>query len=264
MKIPKQKRLKNPRVVREQAEQLARRPLTANEGSALGMDENPLRRARKALAADSVFPIARPLKIKPGDIADPQPLNDLFGAVEEDLNVLARTGDVMGDLLVRAQNTLATGENDLVGELKTLRERIAALKLYVRDITDDDQYIAYSFTDGRSIDVPDGTAATYEEGEGAILLPIEETKDVEIKTVTITPEEACGPHRDDLLLEIKREQLSEDVHPEIGQRLQTQHADGSIIKAIITNVSEASITVDANHPLAGKDLTFEIELVEIN
>ncbi len=86
----------------------------------------------------------------------------------------------------------------------------------------------------------------------------------ETKTVTITPEEACGPHRDDLVGVIKREQLSENVHPEIGQRLQTQQEDGSTIRAIVTNVSEASITVDANHPLAGKDLTFEIELVEIN
>lgn len=185
MKIPKQKRLKNPRVVREQAEELSRRRLTAGESSALGLEENPLRRARKALRADYVLPIARPLQIKPGDIADPEPLNKLFGAAEEDLNVLARTGDHLGDLLVKAQNTLATGENDLVGELKTLRERIAALKLYVRDITDDDQYIAYSFTDGRNIDVPDGTPATYEEAEGAILLPIEEAKTVEVKEVTI-------------------------------------------------------------------------------
>ncbi len=86
----------------------------------------------------------------------------------------------------------------------------------------------------------------------------------EIKTVTIPPNEACGPYRDDLVLVIERERLPENVHPEIGHRLQTQRSDGSTVRAVVTNVSEDSITVDANHPLAGKAMTFEIELVEIN
>lgn len=86
----------------------------------------------------------------------------------------------------------------------------------------------------------------------------------EIKTVTIPPDEAYGPHRDDLVQVIEREQLPENLVPEVGQQLQTQQPDGRIITAIVTDVSETSITVDANHPLAGKELTFEIELVEIN
>ena len=62
---------------------------------------------------------------------------------------------------------------------------------------------------------------------------------------------------------VEREQLPADLDPKVGQQLQMQQTDGSTAVVIVTDVSETTITVDANHPLAGKDLTFEIELVEI-
>ncbi len=83
------------------------------------------------------------------------------------------------------------------------------------------------------------------------------------KTVTIPAEEAYGPHRDDLVIVVEREQLPAGLEPEVGQQLQMQQTDGSTAVVIVTDVSETTITIDANHPLAGKDLTFEIELVEI-
>jgi peptidylprolyl isomerase len=84
------------------------------------------------------------------------------------------------------------------------------------------------------------------------------------KTVTIPPDEAYGSHRDELILVIQRDQLPDDLDPAVGQQLQMQGADGQTAVVVVTEVSEATITVDANHPLVGKDLTFEIELVEIN
>lgn len=84
------------------------------------------------------------------------------------------------------------------------------------------------------------------------------------KTVTIPAAEAYGPYYDELVVVIEREQLSAGLEPEVGQQLQVQQTDGSTAVVIVTDVSEDTITVDANHPLAGKDLTFEIELVEIN
>ncbi len=83
------------------------------------------------------------------------------------------------------------------------------------------------------------------------------------KTVTIPADKAYGPHRDDRILLIEREQLSEDLNPEVGQRLQMRQTVGPTIPVIVIEVTETAIVVDANHPLAGKDLTFEIELVEI-
>lgn len=84
------------------------------------------------------------------------------------------------------------------------------------------------------------------------------------KTVTIPAEEAYGSHRDDLILVIERNQLPENMEPEVGQQLPMQQTNGgTMVVAVVTDVSETTITVDANHSLAGKDLTFEIKLVEI-
>jgi len=84
-----------------------------------------------------------------------------------------------------------------------------------------------------------------------------------IKMVTISADEAYGQRRDDLVLTIERDRLPEGLEPSIGQQLEMRQADGRTAIVLVTDVSEASITVDANHRLAGKDLTFEIELVEI-
>jgi len=104
-------------------------------------------------------------------------------------------------------------------------------------------------------------------GEGAIIPGFEEAvKGLKVgksKTVTIPAEEAYGPHRDDLVIVVEREQLPADLDPKVDQQLQMQQTDGRTAVVIVTDVSETTITVDANHPLAGKDLTFEIELVEI-
>lgn len=85
----------------------------------------------------------------------------------------------------------------------------------------------------------------------------------ESKTVTIPAEEAYGPHRDDLIIVVEREQLPADLDPNVGQQLTMQQTDGRTAVVIVIDVSETTITVDTNHPLAGKDLIFKIELVEI-
>ena len=83
------------------------------------------------------------------------------------------------------------------------------------------------------------------------------------KTVTIPVDEAYGPRRDDLLLEVNRDDLPEDLEPEVGMLLQSSQPDGSITVFTITEVSDTTIKVDGNHRLAGQELTFDIELVEI-
>jgi len=104
-------------------------------------------------------------------------------------------------------------------------------------------------------------------GGGTIIPGFEEAvKGMQVgqtKTVTIPAEEAYGPHRDELVMVIERDKLPEGLNPAIGQQLQMQQADGRTAVVVVTDVSETTITIDANHPLAGKDLTFEIELVEI-
>ncbi|MBA7608455.1 Trigger factor [subsurface metagenome] len=85
----------------------------------------------------------------------------------------------------------------------------------------------------------------------------------ESKTVTIPAKDAYGPRRDDLILVVPREELPGELTPEVGQQLQMTRGDGGISIVPIIDVSETTITIDANHHLAGKDLVFEIELVGI-
>jgi len=85
----------------------------------------------------------------------------------------------------------------------------------------------------------------------------------ESRTVTIAPEEAYGQRHEQLVQQVSRDALPEDMEPAVGMQLQSQSPDGQIMNLIVTEVADDSITVDANHPLSGQALTFEIELVEI-
>lgn len=85
----------------------------------------------------------------------------------------------------------------------------------------------------------------------------------ETKTTTIPADNAYGGYDDELVLEVERGQFPEGVTPEVGQRLQLHQEDGQVFGAVVTEVDGDTVTLDANHPLAGQNLTFDIELVEI-
>ncbi|MHC4619854.1 MAG: FKBP-type peptidyl-prolyl cis-trans isomerase [Planctomycetota bacterium] len=83
------------------------------------------------------------------------------------------------------------------------------------------------------------------------------------KTVKIGADEAFGPYREDLVRTLERSLFPEDVDLQVGKRLNMSETDGREIAVTVTDVSELSVTLDANHPLAGENLVFDIELVEI-
>ena len=85
----------------------------------------------------------------------------------------------------------------------------------------------------------------------------------ETKTVTLPPEEAFGLRNEDLVIEINKDALPSDITPEVGIKLQLTQPEGDPIVATITSLNENSITLDANHPLAGYKLLLDIELIEI-
>jgi len=86
----------------------------------------------------------------------------------------------------------------------------------------------------------------------------------EKKTVTIPVDKAYGPRLDELVFVVDKSQLPSDLGTVVvGQQLNMQHETAGTIVVIVTDVSETTITIDANHPMAGKDLTFEIEMMEI-
>lgn len=84
----------------------------------------------------------------------------------------------------------------------------------------------------------------------------------EERTVSIPVDRAYGPRREEMVLVVGRDQLPDEIEPEVGQQLQMSQ-DGQVAIVTITGVSDAEITMDANHPLAGKDLVFDVQLVEI-
>lgn len=104
-------------------------------------------------------------------------------------------------------------------------------------------------------------------GEGQVIPGFEEAVEGmgegDSKTATVSSDEAYGPRRDELVLPIDRERFPDGVEPEVGQPLQMQTQDGEVLQVIVAEVKDDVVTVDANHPLAGQDLTFDIEMVEL-
>ena len=83
------------------------------------------------------------------------------------------------------------------------------------------------------------------------------------KNVRIEPDEAYGPRHEQLVQEVDRSLLPDDLDPREGMTLQSNSPDGQTMQFMVTAVAEETITVDANHPLTGQALSFDIELVEI-
>lgn len=105
-------------------------------------------------------------------------------------------------------------------------------------------------------------------GEGSIIPGLEnglkEMKLNEKKTITIVKEEAYGEVQKELFQKIPNEELPKDIKPEVGMSLMAKNPDGSERQLRVADVKDSFIIVDGNHPLAGEDLTFELELLEIN
>lgn len=85
----------------------------------------------------------------------------------------------------------------------------------------------------------------------------------ETKTTRIVPERAYGDYQQEMVFEVDRTRLPSDLEPEPGQELRVRTPEGYTIPVVIVEVEDGKVTIDANHPLAGRDLTFDIELVEI-
>ena len=104
-------------------------------------------------------------------------------------------------------------------------------------------------------------------GEGQLIPGFEKAvigmEEGDSTTVDIPVEEAYGEAREDLIINVPKDQLPDDVEPEVGMQLQVNQQDGQPIPVRITEIKDDELVLDANHPLAGKDLSFEIELLEV-
>lgn len=93
---------------------------------------------------------------------------------------------------------------------------------------------------------------------GVIGMAIEEVKEVNIPAA-----EAYGERNEELLFGVPISEVPEGLNPQVGQSLQIQNAEGQLHVVVVQEITDSEIKLDANHPLAGKDLKFEIELLEI-
>lgn len=121
-------------------------------------------------------------------------------------------------------------------------------------------------TDGQTFDSSEGRdPLTFQVGSGQIIPGFENAilgKNVGDKvTININPEQAYGQVREDLIVKVNKEQMPGEV--EVGQTLQAQADNGQAVNVVVTEVNEDHVVVDGNHPLAGKELVFDIEVVEV-
>lgn len=105
-------------------------------------------------------------------------------------------------------------------------------------------------------------------GDG-MLLPgfeqaVEGMDEGETRNIRIPADEGYGPYFQDLVIEFDKEQFPPDLEPRIGEHLELQQEDGSSTVVKILQISGDKVSLDANHPLAGKDLLFEIMLLAVN
>ena len=121
--------------------------------------------------------------------------------------------------------------------------------------------------DGTVFDSSDGgDPLEFAVGSGQVIQGFEEgvvgMKVGESKVVEIPVAKAYGERQDEMVIQAPIDQVPPDLKPELGMRLEMGGANGEILRVVIVEIADTHITLDANPPLAGEDLTFEIELVE--
>jgi len=103
-------------------------------------------------------------------------------------------------------------------------------------------------------------------GSGKLILALEQgivgMQIGETKTIRVPPEEGFGPKWEELMVQVDKGELPENVTPAIGEKMRVRNEDGSPVDVTIADINEDTVTLDANHPLAGETLTFDIQLVE--
>ena len=124
-------------------------------------------------------------------------------------------------------------------------------------------------TDGTTFDSSEGREPLEFEVGGGMVIPgfdsgVTGMTVGEKKTILIPNDEAYGPKQEDMIMEFPKERFPEDRVPEAGMQLYMSNGSGQDFPVVIVEVKDEVVILDANHPLAGEDLTFDLELVEIS
>jgi FKBP-type peptidyl-prolyl cis-trans isomerase 2 len=123
-------------------------------------------------------------------------------------------------------------------------------------------------TDGTTFDSSEGRSPLeFTVGSGSVIKGFDDgVKGMSVgekKTIEIPFAEAYGSEDPSMIVEFPVDRLPDDLKPEIGMQLNMNNNSGQQFPVVITGITEKNIILNANHPLAGKDLIFDLELVEI-
>lgn len=123
-------------------------------------------------------------------------------------------------------------------------------------------------TNGQTFDSSEGhDPLEFTVGSGMVIQGFDngvlDMQEGEKKTIEIPVGEAYGPRDEKLIIDFPKENIPPDMKPEEGMQLQLTNADGQVFPVVVRTVGEKTVQLDANHPLAGEDLIFDIELVAI-
>lgn len=123
-------------------------------------------------------------------------------------------------------------------------------------------------TDGTMFDSSEGRAPLeFKVGAHMVIKGFEngvlDMKPGEKKTIHIPVDQAYGAKNDEMIMEFPKANIPPDLNPEVGMELQMSNPEGHVFQVRVAAVGSEFITLDANHPLAGQDLVFDLELVEI-
>lgn len=122
--------------------------------------------------------------------------------------------------------------------------------------------------DGSTFDSSEGRAPLeFTAGNGQVIKGFDDAVlDMQVgdkKTVNIPVHEAYGERNQEMMVKVPRTDFPQDMTPEIGMELQMSDDQGHVFPVVVAEVHEDSVLLDANHPLAGQELTFDIEIVSI-
>ncbi|MFP4083095.1 MAG: peptidylprolyl isomerase [Candidatus Aminicenantes bacterium] len=124
------------------------------------------------------------------------------------------------------------------------------------------------FEDGKVFDSSrEREPIQFEVGSGTVIKGLEEAvvemKPGEKKKVKVEPEEAYGQYNDNLLVDMPKDKFPDNISPEKGMNLQLINKEGKAVPVVVKDIGDDSVQLDANHPLAGKVLVFDLELMAI-
>jgi peptidylprolyl isomerase len=123
------------------------------------------------------------------------------------------------------------------------------------------------FEDGTVFDSSEGKQPLkFTVGSGQLIKGFDEAvvgmKQGEKTTITLPPEEAYGVRHEGMIIDIPKAQIPEDMKLEVGMRLHLRDPNGNPVPAVVAEITEEAVKMDANHPMAGKTLIFDIEISE--